>query len=783
MPNSLSTPTPGQNQRIGSRLSEGFALFLISLIILFLELATIRWFPAHVLFLTFFTNTMLLACFLGMSIGCLAANHRRRYLVWTPILLAIAMAAAHAIEASSGSFAKFVDVGHQSSPQLVFFGTEYHTADLSRYAIPIEVICGFFFVVIALALIGPGQELGRALNRWSNRVHAYAVNILGSIAGIVLFAACSWFELGPIWWFLLFVAGLACFYFVSPDRARAGRSFEWAALAALPLVVWLAAFTPIENNRQAHIEEKDFWSPYYKINFQPADLSLSVNGIYHQQMVSRDENFPAYALPHLLNRDAGRAPFADVLIIGAGSGNDVSRALQWGANHVDAVEIDPAIYRLGRDYHPDHPYQDSRVEIHLDDGRNFLRSTDRKYDLIVYALVDSLVLHSGYSNIRLETYLFTQQAFADVHRHLKSDGTFVIYNYFRQGWLLARLESGLEEVFGSRNPLVLTLPYRKTIEPEKPTFGDFTVFFAGGTAALRTAFERQPEYLLRNDQPPGPNSPNGFNEPGLQQRVSWHDLAENKQQQPWQQFGLATVVAPPNALRTATDDWPFFYLRKPMIPTLSLRGMAVMSTLALVLIFLFRPGAMPGNKHSRPLNVQIFFLGAGFMLIETKAVVIMALLFGSTWVVNSVVFFAVLLTILLANIWTLRFKPSRIWPYYAGLFVTLVISTMVPLDFFLGMNRALQVFGSCLLVFAPVLFAGVIFAESFRRTPEPDRAFGFNIAGAMMGGLTEYSSMMLGFQYVVLLAILFYVLSALGWRRFAKQNVDASSDLRLPSIT
>jgi len=163
--------------------------------------------------------------------------------------------------------------------------------------------------------------------------------------------------------------------------------------------------------------------------------------------------------------------------------------------------------------------------------------------------------------------------------------------------------------------------------------------------------------------------------------------------------------------------------------------------------------------------------------------VIMALLFGSSWVVNSVVFFAVLLTILLANIWTLKIKPERMWPYYAGLFVTLVISTMVPLDFFLGMNRGLQVVGSCLLVFAPVLFAGVIFAESFSRTAEPDRAFGWNIAGAMMGGLSEYSSMMLGFQYVVLVAILFYVFSALGWRRFAKQNVEGSSDLRFPSTT
>src|SRR6266571_5069411 len=150
------SPSPQNKSGFGSTAY----LFVISWLILFLELATIRWFPAHVLFLTFFTNTMLLACFLGMSIGCLAANHRRRYLIWTPSLLAIAMAAAHAIEASSGSFAKFVDVGHQSSPELVYFGTEYHTADLSRYAIPIELICGFFFVVIALALIGPGQELG-----------------------------------------------------------------------------------------------------------------------------------------------------------------------------------------------------------------------------------------------------------------------------------------------------------------------------------------------------------------------------------------------------------------------------------------------------------------------------------------------------------------------------------------------------------------------------------------------------------------------------------------------
>jgi hypothetical protein len=453
------------------------------------------------------------------------------------------------------------------------------------------------------------------------------------------------------------------------------------------------------------------------------------------------------------------------------------------------VEIDPAIYRLGRTYHPDDPYQDERVQIHLDDGRNFLRSTDRKYDLIVYALVDSLVLHSGYSNIRHESFLFTRQTFEDVRRHLKSNGTFVIYNYFRQGWLAARLQKGLEEVFGAGNSLVLTLPYRKVIEPEKATFGDFTIFFAGATGDLRNTFARQPDYWLRNDEPPGPTSPNGFQQqPGSDATPIGEQMPERvpATASHWQHFGLASVLPPEGGLRTATDDWPFLYLREPMIPTLSLRGMAIMGGLGLLLIFLFLPrqkqhatalaeGGIRAPGFGSALNLQLFFLGAGFMLVETKAVVTMALLFGSTWVVNSVVFLAVLVMILLANLWTLRFKPVRLWPYYGGLLMTLALNAIVPLDFFLGMNRSIQVIGSCLLVFAPILFAGVIFAASFKRTNEPDRAFGINIAGAMVGGLAEYSSMLLGFQYVVLVAILFYALSAIGLRRADDTAIDQAS--------
>jgi hypothetical protein len=197
-----------------------------------------------------------------------------------------------------------------------------------------------------------------------------------------------------------------------------------------------------------------------------------------------------------------------------------------------------------------------------------------------------------------------------------------------------------------------------------------------------------------------------------------------------------------------------------MIPDLSLRGAGLMAGLAMLLLLVFLP--RPQGQGSRwGFDGRMFFLGAGFMLIETKAVVHMALLFGSTWMVNSVVFFAVLGMILAANVLVLTRRPRSLTPYYLGLLITLGLNVIVPLDFFLGMSRVLQITGSCLLVFAPILFAGVIFAVSFERSTEPDHAFGANIAGAMAGGLAEYSSMLVGFQYIVVVALAFYALSYL----------------------
>ena len=154
-------------------------LFLISLLTLFLELTCIRWFPSHVLFLTFFTNTVLLACILGIAVGCLAARRQANLLAWTPLMLIVGLGSAHLVEWQRRSTNSVIDVGNQASPQMVFFGVEYQASDLSTFVVPIELLCGYFFLVIALTMVGPGQQLGRALARLPNRLEAYTIDILG----------------------------------------------------------------------------------------------------------------------------------------------------------------------------------------------------------------------------------------------------------------------------------------------------------------------------------------------------------------------------------------------------------------------------------------------------------------------------------------------------------------------------------------------------------------------------------------------------------------------------
>lgn len=714
---------------------QGLNLFLTGFLVLFLELACIRWFSATVIFMNFFSNIVLLACFLGMSCGCMAARSRRDWLGWFPYLAVLTLGAALAVLAAYGLWKGMaIDVGNQASPQEIFFGTEYRDPDVAQFSVPMELIVGIFFVLIALMFVGVGQVLGRAFDAYPNRVTGYTLNIGGSLAGIAGFSLLSLLQAPPIAWFLVGIAGMAFLL-------RQAGGLTWLRGAALAGV--LLAVTVPAAIRAERLNEETFWSPYYAVQYKPARRDISVNNIGHQNMVPYATGGSVYSLLHLLNREAGGAPFRDQLIIGAGSGNDVAHALRHGVGRIDAVEIDPAILRIGMKHHPDMPYDDPRVVRHLDDGRHFLRTTDRKYDAVVYALVDSLILHSSYANLRLESYLFTEQALMDVKRTLKPGGVFVTYNYFRQGWVVQRVAAMAGKVFGCE-PVVISLPYQPAVSAT--TSGGFTVIVAGCNRAIADAFAARGAFWL-NETPALNEGVDGFAvRPGTMpaaDAAAWQRIAPS---------AVETQAAP----RFATDDWPFLYLVDRMIPDLGIRSMLMIGLLGLGMVYLFLP--KPGRGRIR-FDSRMFFLGAAFMLLETKAIVQLALLFGSTWFVNSMVFFTALVLVLLANLFVLKGPQVKPAWHYAGLLVLLAAAIATPFEIFLSGGVFMRYVAPCVLALGPMFFAGVIFAQSFRKSADPDMAFGSNIAGSVLGGIAESLSTLLGFQLLLLVAVVFYLLS------------------------
>jgi len=319
----------------------------------------------------------------------------------------------------------------------------------------------------------------------------------------------------------------------------------------------------------------------------------------------------------------------------------------------------------------------------------------------------------------------------------------VMYNYYRQGWVVGRLAKMAEEVFGAK-PIVISLPSQPRISAEETQPGRFTFILAGADSgrieALREKFSENGAFWIRRE-PLLSEAGSGFfkTSPGK----GWSALAPSE-------VDLRGIGPVPD------DDWPQLYLRDREIPWSPIgEGMVTVAVLSLALLLALAP-----SGRIRP-NGRMFFLGAGFMLLETKAIVHMALLFGSTWTVNAVVFAAILLMIACANLYVLAVRPAKLAPYYALLILALLVNALIPMSTFLGLPLALRTLSSCLVVFVPIFFAGVVFATVFRESRAPHADFGWNIAGIILGGMSEQLSLVVGFSHLLLVAVAYYLLSLL----------------------
>lgn len=641
-------------------------LFLASFLMLFVELVLIRWLGAHVAYLSFFSNFVLLGSFLGIGIGFLAVD-RSDWFRWAPAWLG-------ALIFLSAVFPVTID--RRGSSSLIFFGS------FQARGLPIWISLPIVFAAVAATMAATAQGVARLFQRFPP-LEAYRLDVLGSIAGIGGFAILSFIGAPPIVWGVVIVA---LFILLLGPSLRIGH------VVAIGLLLGAFGMEALAGTV--------VWSPYYRISWTQTDdgTIVDVNGIPHQTVTTTEARRiadPTYFLPY----ERAVEPPERVLVIGAGTGTDVAVALAEGAKHVDAVEIDPQLYELGRRVNPERPYEDPRVRVIIDDGRAFLERSDDRYDLILLALTDSLTLVSGQSSLRLESYLFTREAMEVARDHLTPDGVFAMYNYYRSAWLADRLANTLDEVYG-----------------HPPCFDSARRI---GYLALLT--------IARDAS-----------------SVSCPEV--------W-----APTAGPPVA--PATDDHPFVYLRQASIPSLYL------VTIALILVAsALAVRVISGPFRAMRSSLDLFFMGAAFLLLETKSVVQFALLFGTTWFVNALVFAGILLAVLLAIEVAKRTQPNPVI-LYGVLAVTIAIAFVVPESALLQLAVVPRFLVAVAIAFGPVFCANLVFAERFETVQRPTVAFGANLLGAMIGGTLEYASLVIGYRDLLIVAALLYALAFLSGRR------------------
>jgi spermidine synthase len=677
---------------------------------MFFEMMIIRWVSSEIRIFAFFKNFVLVACFFGFGLGCYFSERRVNLVaLFIPLVLLCLL-----IKLPWFGLRKLIAILPKllgSSTEVTIWGVPSLPASWPSMISAIFITIPIFGLLV-FAFVPFGQLVGWLLENAPSGIRSYSVNVLASLAGIALYTFLCFAYTPPVVWFFTFAALLVLSLWKVPQ-------LRWTAMASSSICLALVMIPATDHSTT-------YWSPYQKLSIQPVfesgeiiSYEVATNDSWYQHIANLSPEFiqrhPTLLDGQPIEWNSYNLPYRfspqpkSVLVLGAGTGNDVAAALRNGAQHVTAVEIDPLIVDLGRRLHFEKPYDSPRGSVVIDDARSYIQNCHEQFDVIVFSLLDSHTTSSYFSDIRIDNYVYTIEALQSAKNILSSNGLFIVKFQVDTPWIAGRLQGLLLSVF-KQNPLQIQ---------SKTYYGTPGRFFIEASQQKLSATLSDPEIA--------------------------EFVYKNK----------AFEVA--NASLT-TDDWPYFYQREPGVPL----SVIMISVLLVVVAFWFVSSTGAGKLR---MHWHFFFLGAGFLLMEVQIVSKMALLFGTTWMVNSIVVAALLLLIIAANATVYRFRSVPRSLAYAGIAVTASFGYFTPMQRLLFSNPFLKALIALAVLCLPVYFAGIIFTRSFAEVRFNSEALGSNLLGALVGGILESISFWTGLRALLLVSVMLYGLSAFAVKK------------------
>jgi hypothetical protein len=552
----------------------------------------------------------------------------------------------------------------------------------------------------ALPFFTGGAVIALAFARLSDRINiVYAADLLGAAAGcLILIPLVNWLGAPGV---VLIAAGLSAAAAVvfTPARSRRRVTTIAAALFAVPLAAQALGWGPFDvSNTKGHDGDTILFSKWNSFSrvavydrphgdwslsptfkgprgdtlFMDIDSAASTP-IIRETGSAADKAYLRYELTalayHLVERPAGFTG----LVIGPGGGRDLVSALLFGAREVDGVEINPIIARdvmLGRfrDYSGS-IYAHPRVRVHVDDGRSFVRRSDRQYDVIQASLVDTWAATAAGAYTLTENSLYTSEAFGEYLDHLTDDGYLTISRWVFDGLRLVSLAQEACEARGLdpaqhlavvRHDRVATFLLKKTP-------------FTPPDVARLDKVSRDLGFSVL--YAPGLHPPLAIEEPVEMQRT--RTSAADYRRLILAPDRHAFYASYPLDIAPTSDDRPFFFHTTRLGDQLQVafgrsmlfgNGLSALLTLmgisgALVMLFIVGPLVADGGRPAAGWDGWLGYfaaLGAGFMLIEVALLQQFVLLLGHPVYSLAVTLFALLLGTGLGSLFSRRIMSDQV---------------------------------------------------------------------------------------------------------------------------